>query len=86
MSTRLIFAQEKLLTVPFCAANQRNRPDQFQLARALREKGGRDFILATRDSSLGNRTQQEVDSNSRDRLVWLLTTGRANNAYDVPVV
>ena len=50
-STRLVSTLEKRSTVLFCASKRETRPEQFQLARGLREKGGRNFFLATRECS-----------------------------------
>jgi hypothetical protein len=53
MAMRLISTLEKQTTSLFQAVNQKTRPEQLQLARRLRKKGGHNFFLATRECFSG---------------------------------
>ena len=46
---------EKTVDRPILRVKKEDSPEQFQLARVLQKKGGRNLILATRECCLGIR-------------------------------
>src|SRR5207244_11510993 len=59
LPTSTLFPYTTLFRSPstslFQAVNRRTRLNQLQLARGVRQKGGHNFFLATRECSLGRR-------------------------------